>query len=177
MLKLANLGARWLALAGGVLLCALCLMVVVSVSMRALGAIGLKPVPGDFELVEMGTAIAVFFFLPWCYLRNGHAMVDLVYMHLPVPVQRTVSVLSDLLMLAAWVILTWRLGITVADKFGENETTFILQIPLWIAHAVGLFGAAVGCLVYLAKTLAEIGWISGDDGHGGSGASPAGGHA
>jgi hypothetical protein len=59
-LKLMNLCARWLALAGGVLLCVLCVMVVISVSGRALGGIGLKPVPGDFELVEMGTAIAVF---------------------------------------------------------------------------------------------------------------------
>jgi TRAP-type C4-dicarboxylate transport system permease small subunit len=177
MMKLANLGARWLALAGGVVLCALTVMVVVSVSMRALGAAGLKPVPGDFELVEMGTAVAVFFFLPWCYLRNGHAMVDLLYMHLPVPVQRTVSVLSDVLMLAIWVVLTWRLGIAVADKFGEHETTFILQVPLWIPQAIGLVGATVGCLVYLAKTLAEIGWVSADDGGHGGGASTAGGHA
>lgn len=175
MMKFANLIARWLALAGGALLCVMTLMVVLSVSMRALGAIGLKPVPGDFELVEMGTAIAVFFFLPWCYLRNGHAMVDLLYMHLPVPVQRTVTILSDVLMLAAWVILTWRLGIAVADKFSENETTFILQIPLWIAHAVGLFGAVIGCFVYLAKTLAEIGLIANPGS--GDGASPAGGHA
>lgn len=174
MMKYANLVARWLALAGGALLCVMTVMVVVSVSMRALGAIGLKPVPGDFELVEMGTAIAVFFFLPWCYLRGGHAMVDLVYMHLPVPVQRAVAVLSDVLMLAAWVILTWRLGITVGDKFGESETTFILQVPLWIPHAVGLFGAIVGCLVYLAKTLAEMGWVENPDP--GDGASAAGGH-
>lgn len=175
MMKYANLIARWLALAGGAFLCVLTLMVVLSVSMRALGAIGLKPVPGDFELVEMGTAIAVFFFLPWCYLRNGHAMVDLAYMHLPVPMQRAVAVLSDVLMLATWIVLTWRLGVAVGDKFGEHETTFILQIPLWIAHAIGFAGAVIGCAVYLAKTLAVIGWVADTDA--GEGASPAGGHA
>jgi TRAP-type C4-dicarboxylate transport system permease small subunit len=102
-------------------------------------------------------------------------MVDLVYLHLPGRVQRVVSVFSDVLMFAAWVILTWRLGIAVADKFGEHETTFILQIPLWIPHAVGFAGAVVGCVVYLAKTLAEIGWIDNPDQ--GEGGLPAGGHA
>jgi TRAP-type C4-dicarboxylate transport system permease small subunit len=168
MMKLADWGARWLALAGGLVLAVLCLMVVVSVSARALGGIGLKPVPGDFELVEMGTAIAVFFFLPWCYLRNGHAMVDLVYLHLPAPMQRFVSILSDVLMLIVWVVLTWRLGIAVGDKFGERETSFILQIPLWMPQAIGLFGAAAGCLVYLAKTIAQLGGTVPDaDGGGG----------
>ena len=37
----------------------------------------LGPVPGDFELVEVGTGFAVFAFLPWCQLKRGHATVDL----------------------------------------------------------------------------------------------------
>lgn len=175
MMKIANLIARWLALAGGVLLTLLMLVVVVSVSGRALLKLGLGPVPGDFELVEMGTAVVVFFFLPWCYLRNGHAMVDLVYMHLPRPVQRTVSILSDVLMLAAWLILTWRLGIAVGEKYGEQETTFILQWPIWAGYAAGLFGAVAGCFVYLAKTLSEIGLVA--PGETQPGELPAGGHA
>jgi TRAP-type C4-dicarboxylate transport system permease small subunit len=176
MLKLANLLARWLAYAGGVVLCLLCVVVVASVSGRALIGLGLKPVPGDFELVEMGTAMAVFFFLPWCYLRAGHAMVDLLYLHLPAWARKAVNVLSDLLMLGAWLILTWRLGIAVADKYSEHETTFILQMPLWIGHAIGFAGAAVGCFVYLAGTLAEMGLISKAAGEP-QPATPAAGHA
>lgn len=159
MMKLANGAARWLAVIGGLMLTALMLMVVLSVSGRALLSLGLAPVPGDFELIEMGTAVVVFFFLPWCYLRNGHAAVDLVYMHLPVGVQRFVTVFSDVLMLLAWIILTWRLGIAVGDKYSAQETTFILQWPLWIAFALCFFGAVVGCFVYLAKTLSEFGLV------------------
>ncbi|MEO7392675.1 MAG: TRAP transporter small permease [Ramlibacter sp.] len=169
-MKIANLCARWLALAGGVVLCLLGLMVVVSVSGRALTGLGLKPVPGDFELVEMGTAVAVFFFLPWCYLRNGHAMVDLLYLHLPAPVQRAVSLASDVLMLVVWIVLTWRLGVAVGEKYGQHETTFILQMPLWIGHAVGLFGALVGCCVYVARMLADFGLIDPVEPEAGTGA-------
>ena len=71
MIKLVYRLAEWLAYVGGLLLTALALMVVVSVSGRALLKLGLGPIPGDFEMVEMATAIVVFFFLPWCYLKNA----------------------------------------------------------------------------------------------------------
>ncbi len=54
--------SRWTAVVGGVVLVALMLMVVASVAGRALIGVGLAPVPGDFELVEVGVGIAVFFF-------------------------------------------------------------------------------------------------------------------
>jgi TRAP-type C4-dicarboxylate transport system permease small subunit len=159
MMKIANWFARWLAIAGGVLLMLVMIMVVISVSGRALLDFGLGPVPGDFEMVELGTAVVVFFFLPWCYLCNGHAMVDLAYMHFPRRLQRAVTVLSDVLMLLAWLVLTWRLAVAVGEKYSERETTFILQWPLWYGYAAGLFGAVVGCFVYLAKTLSEFGMV------------------
>jgi TRAP-type C4-dicarboxylate transport system permease small subunit len=173
MIKFVYKAAELLAYVGGLLLCALGLMVVISVSGRALLQLGLGPVPGDFEMVEMATAVVVFFFLPWCYLKNGHASVDLVYMHLPRWAQRGVTVFSDLMMLLAWVVLTWRLGLSLVDKIREGETTFILQVPVWIAFAICLFGAVVGCLTYLAKTLVELGVARAPDGWN---AEAAGGH-
>ncbi|MBX3655750.1 MAG: TRAP transporter small permease [Ramlibacter sp.] len=173
MVKLVYRTAEWLAYLGGLLLTAIAVMVVVSVSGRALISVGLGPVPGDFEMVEMATAVVVFFFLPWCYLKNGHAMVDIIYMHLPRWAQRFLTVFSDVLMLAIWVILTWRLGVSVGDKYNESETTFILQIPVWWAYAVSLFGAGVGCVTYLTKTLVELGVAREPAGWS---AEPAGGH-
>lgn len=73
--------AKWSAIVGGLVLCAITLMSVASITGRALIGVGLGPVPGDFEMVEVGTALAVFFFLPWCYLKGGHATVDLFYRH------------------------------------------------------------------------------------------------
>lgn len=149
--------ARWSALVGGLVLCALTILIVASVSGRALIGLGLGPVPGDFELVEMGTALAVFLFLPWCYLRGGHATVDLLYMHLPRWLQRTVVSLSDLLMLAVWLVLTWRLWEGMLEKRQYLETTFILQMPIWWGYALCVVGAVIGCLAYLAKTLTQLG--------------------
>jgi TRAP-type C4-dicarboxylate transport system permease small subunit len=156
MTRLVYRAAEWLAYVGGLLLCALGLMVVLSVSGRALLKLGLGPIPGDFEMVELVTAVVVFFFLPWCYLKNGHAAVDILYIHLPPWAKRAVTVFSDLMMLLVWLVLTWRLGIGMGDKIREGETTFILQVPVWWAYAVCLFGAVVGCITYLTKTLVEL---------------------
>lgn len=173
MIRFVYRMAEWLAYAGGLLLSVLAIMVVVSVSGRALLSVGLGPIPGDFELAEMLGAVVVFFFLPWCYLKNGHAMVDVLYMHLPRRLQRLITLVSDVLMLTAWVVLTWRLAIALGDKLNEQETTFILQIPLWWAYSFCLFGAVVGCLTYLAKTLVEAGVFRAPEGWSGEG---AGGH-
>jgi len=101
--------ANWTALVGGIVLVALTLMVVASVAGRAMIGLGLGPVPGDFELVEIGVGVAVFMFLPWCYLRGGHATVDLLYMHMPSWGQKAINIVSDVLMLLVWLVLTWKL--------------------------------------------------------------------
>lgn len=152
--------ARWTALVGGFVLVSLMLMVVVSVAGRAMIGVGLGPVPGDFELVEVGVGIAVFFFMPWCYLKGGHATVDLLHMHMPRWFQKTVDLSSDILMLLVWLVLTWMLWQGMLEKKEYTETTFILQMPVWWAYALCLVGAVAGCITYVAKTLTQLGWAS-----------------
>ncbi len=149
--------AEWLALVGGVVLVAITLMVVTSVTGRALVGIGLGPVQGDFELVEVGMAVAIFFFLPWCYVQGGHATVDLLHMHMGPLGRRLVQVVSDLLMLGVWLVLVWQLGVGMLEKKEYTETTFILQIPIWWGYALSLLGGVAGCLVYVARTLTVLG--------------------
>ncbi|WP_372656728.1 TRAP transporter small permease [Hydrogenophaga sp.] len=152
--------AKWSAVFGGFALVVLTLMIVISVTGRALIGVGLGPIPGDFELAEVATAIAVFYFMPWCYLRDGHATVDLLYMHLPRGVQRTVVTVSDLLMLGVWLVMTWKLWEGMLEKREYMETTFILQMPIWWAYAFCVVGAVIGCAAYIAKTMTQLGLAS-----------------
>ncbi|MBX3611810.1 MAG: TRAP transporter small permease [Hydrogenophaga sp.] len=149
--------SQWAAIVGGIVLVALTLMIVASVSGRAMIGIGLGPVPGDFELVEVGTAVAVFFFLPWTYLKGGHATVDLLYMHLPKWGQRAIVIFSDVIMLLVWLVLTWKLYEGMVEKKEYLETTFILAMPVWWAYAACFVGAVIGCMAYIAKTLTLFG--------------------
>jgi len=65
--------AKWLAIFGGIVLSAMALLTTASVIGRS---IFLQPIPGDFELVAIGTGLAVFAFLPWCQIVRGNVMVD-----------------------------------------------------------------------------------------------------
>lgn len=149
--------SRWLAWLGAAVLAALAVVTVVSIIGRALVFAGLGPVPGDFELVEAGTALAVFCFLPWCHLKNGHAVVDLFWKAYPAPLRRLLDVFSDALMLVVWVLLVWRMGIALGDYYGNGEVSFILQMPVWWGYAVSIGPAMVGCLVYAWRLLETLG--------------------
>ena len=145
--RAANLLARSLALLGGAVLVALVVMTCVSILGRALIPLGLSPVRGDFELIEVGVAFAVFAFLPWCQYQRGHAAVDLFKTAFPHVMNRLLDVLIDMLMLMAAAILAWRLWLGMLDKRSFGETTFILQFPVWQAYAACLIGAAGFVLV------------------------------
>ena len=148
--------SRWSAIAGGLVLVALTVLIVTSIAGRALIGVGLGPVPGDYELVEFGAGIAVFFFLPWTHIKGGHATVDLLYTQLPGWAQRLVLVVSDFLMLAVWWVMTWKLYEGMQEKRQYLETSLILQMPVWWAYAACLAGAVIGCLAYAAHTAALL---------------------
>lgn len=149
--------ARLMAWLGAAVLCAIALLSVLSITGRAFSAYGWGPVPGDFELVEAGTALAVFCFLPWCHLQHGHAVVDLFWGWIPAWMKRVLLVLWDALLLAAWVLLVWRMGVAMGDYRANGEVTFILQFPVWWAYAASLVPAVLGGFTALWRVFEGLG--------------------
>jgi TRAP-type C4-dicarboxylate transport system permease small subunit len=149
--------SRALAWLGVLVLAALALISVLSIAGRALSFTGLGPVPGDFELVEAGTALAVFCFLPWCHLKRGHAVVDMLWKTYPPALQRALLVATDALMLAAWLLLVWRMGVAMLGYHANGEVSFILQMPVWWGYAASMVPAAFGCIVYAWRLFESLG--------------------
>jgi TRAP-type C4-dicarboxylate transport system permease small subunit len=152
--------SRALAWLGGLALTLIALLSVISIAGRAFSGAGFGPVPGDFELVEAGTALAVFCFLPWAHLKRSHAAVDLFWGLYPAPLRRVFTLLADLLMLVVWLLLVWRMGLAMEDYRGNAEVTFILQMPVWWGYAVSMPPAAFGCLAYLWRLLEDLGLVA-----------------
>lgn len=142
-----NFLARFAAIAGGIVLIALVLMTTASVAGRSLAFAGLAPVPGDFELVEIGMAFAIFSFLPWCHLNNGHAAVDILVNRLGTRARQALAIIADGLMLAFAILLAWRHLLGMIDKRIYGETTYLLQLPLWWAYAAASIGAVIFIVV------------------------------
>src|SRR6478609_11105245 len=101
---------RGIAIAGGVLLVALATMVVVSVTLRS-DLVGGAGVPGDFELVQMATAVAAFCFLPLCQLKRGNIFVDTFTLRLPQRWRDGLDALWDVVYGLAMALIAWRLGV------------------------------------------------------------------
>ncbi len=134
-------------MAGGGVLIAVLAVTVISIVGRGLIFAGLGPIPGDFELVEAGTAFAVLTFLPICQFHRGHVTVDLFLTRAGPRANATIDVVANLLMTGAAGILTWRMILGMLDKRSYGETTFILQFPVWWSYAAALAGAAVFTVV------------------------------
>jgi TRAP-type C4-dicarboxylate transport system permease small subunit len=139
--------ARYVAIAGGVVLTAIVIITVLSVIGRAFIWAGLGSIRGDYELVEAGVGFAIFAFLPWTHLTRGHAVVSVFTDFLSARANAWIMVVSDALMLAIAAFIAWRHLLGTIDKFNYGETTLLLRMPLWWAYAAGLVGAAVLVIV------------------------------
>ena len=130
-----------LAALAGVVLAAMALLTVVSITGRSLIWAGLGPIPGDFELVEMGCAIAVFAVLPYCHLHRGHVTVDILVERLPTPVFNTLTLVGDLTIALIAGGVCWRMWYGLQEKLTYGETTMILGAPVWIGYVLSYIGA------------------------------------
>ncbi len=145
--------ALFVALLGGVALVVIALITLVSVTGRTLIPLGFKPLRGQFELVEALTAFAVFAFLPWAHLKRGHASVAIFTDYLGYRVNALIDLLSDGILFAFALLITWRHMAGLADKMAFGETTFLLRMPLWWAYAACLVGLGTWILVSLWATI------------------------
>lgn len=150
--KLAELSA----IAGGIVLLALSVLVVVSVTGRALIWLGFGPITGDYELVSTGIGFAVFAFLPWTHLNRGHALVTIVTDNFGPRTNAWMLVVTDFFMFAAALFIAWRHALGMVDKFNYGETTLLLRMPLGWGYAAGMAGATVFVIVALYVFIRSI---------------------
>jgi TRAP-type C4-dicarboxylate transport system permease small subunit len=145
---------RPLAIAGGLLMLAVSIVVVVSVVMRWLINYS---VPGDIELVQIGTALAVFAFLPLCQAHRGNIMVDTFTNRLPARVQHSLDALWDLTYAGMAAIIAWRLAVGAYDTIRSQTVSMMLSLPIgWAIAACAvmatlLVAVAVGTAVVLLR--------------------------
>jgi TRAP-type C4-dicarboxylate transport system permease small subunit len=144
------------ALLGGVLLITLSVTVVISVTLRS-DLVGSAGVPGDFELVQMSTALAAFCFLPWCQLRRGNIFVDTFTLKLPERWQRRIDAGWDLVYALVMALIAWRLAVGARAAFATGENTMVLQIPSYlpIGACAALAALVAACAVVSAVRLAR----------------------
>ena len=136
-----------LALAGGALMLVVACLVTMSVLMRWLLGDGIS---GDFELVQIATALGAFAFLPLCQGRRGNVIVDTFTARLPERARRGLDALWDLAYAAVIAVIAWRLVAGALDAFASQTTSMVLGIPQGYAIAACAVMGAFLSLVAVA---------------------------
>ena len=144
----ARLGAV-LALGGGAVLLGVAHLTCWSVAQRWLTS---QPVPGDFELVSIGSGVAVLGFLAWGTVRRASILVDTFTGWLP----RRAAAAIDAFWMLVWAgvaaLLAERLSQGARETLASGTTTMVLGLPTW--WAVGF-----GALAFAATALAALAWL------------------
>ncbi len=133
--------SRLFALFGGLVLCAMAVLTTTSVIGRYfLNA----PILGDFELIAIGTGVAVFGFLPYCHLMRENVLVDFFLSAAPARAKSFFDTVANLIYAFIITIMTWRLTLGGMDLYRDDQMTMVLEIPRWWT-----FPAALACLALL----------------------------
>ncbi len=145
--------ARFAAIIGGIVLIAIALITLVSVIGRALIPFGLRPLRGQFELVEAGTLFAVCAFLPWCHLKKGHASVAVLTDFFGARINKILDFAGDFLLTVLALLMARQLGLGMFDKIEFGETSFLLRYPIWWSYGSALFGLSIWIIVGIWASL------------------------
>jgi TRAP-type C4-dicarboxylate transport system permease small subunit len=126
-----------LALAGGLLVLAFAVIVTVSVVRRWLTGSG---IPGDFELVQNGLAIAIFAFLPVCQLHGANIIADTFTLKTPAWFQAALDGLWSAVYAAVALLIGWQTAIGASDTFASGTRSMVLGLPIaWAMVLAALF--------------------------------------
>jgi TRAP-type C4-dicarboxylate transport system permease small subunit len=139
--------ANALAIFGGLLSCAMALLVTISVVGRYLFA---APIPGDYDIIGILCGCAIFAFLPYCQLRGGNVFVDFFTTKASPRVKAVLDAAGSALYLAAAGMFTWRLYFGMLELRQSSEVIAAFNFYRWWTLPFDIF-----CMVVLICAIAH----------------------
>ncbi|MGI9422493.1 MAG: TRAP transporter small permease [Hyphomicrobiaceae bacterium] len=136
--------SRVLAILGGILLFLIAILTTASVIGRATV---LGPIPGDFELVAIGTGVAVFAMLPYCQMTRGNVLVDFFMSPAPTSVKAFCDLLGNIAYLLIAMLITWRMFYGAIDMYKYNELSMTINFPRWTTFPISICCLGFLCIV------------------------------
>jgi len=110
-----------------------------------------RPFPGVYEIVQVGAAVAMFMFLPYCQMTGSNVTADVFTTRLRRGTVVWLGGLGALLGLAFALFLLWRMGHGLNDVYVYRETTAIYQFPIWVAYVPILASLVILALAAVAN--------------------------
>lgn len=148
---------RWLCgWAATIGLAALVFMVVLTCVDVAGAKLFLLPVPGALDMVQLAQLLAITLAAGLTLMERRHVAVEFFVALLPGSARRVVAFVVELLCLALFVIVVWRLFDYGLHLQEGNEVTPSTQIPLAPFAYTAALALVPVCLVLLQHVLGSL---------------------
>ncbi len=155
MEKIVYSMALWAARVAQVALAAVMFVIVTNVLMRAVW----KPLPGTYELVEIGGAVLLSLGVAYCAVMKGHVAVEVLVEKLPLRLRALVEGTTSLIAFVFAGAIGYDSFVYSARVMGRGYATGHLSIPLYPFYYLVSFGLIILALVLLidfVKTMFKI---------------------
>ncbi|MFH1647386.1 MAG: TRAP transporter small permease [Chloroflexota bacterium] len=141
--------ADWIARAG-----------VVAMMLLAAGNILLRlfwhPIAGTFDYISFTGATLVALALAYTAVNRGHIQVELLVDRLPPRVQGIIGVITGILGVGIFALVTWQSLVYANDMRVAGETTMTALLPYY-PYIYGIaFGSALLCLVVISDLMKSM---------------------
>lgn len=123
--------SRAFAICAGITLTVMAFMSVASMIGRVTIS---KPIVGDFEMVQVMTAIVVTMSLPYCQMIRNNIVVDFFTTSLPKRLNDFLDLIANLLLTIGAYTFAWRMAIGMLELKTTGDATMLLNFPTWYAY-------------------------------------------
>lgn len=153
-MKLLENLAKLCAIAAGVLLTVITLMVCISLIGRNTTG---WTIVGDFELSGAAAGAAIALFLPWCQLTRGNIIVDFVTAKASAATNARLDRFGALLLGLTIALVAWRTGVGLGHAWTTQSGTMMLGFPEWIVYALMVPPLALTAVIALVQAVRGFG--------------------
>lgn len=93
------------------------------------------PILGDYELIQLMSAMGIALCLPYCQLKQGHVFVDFFTLWAPAKLKRYLDAIAAFLLALLAFFLAWRSWDGLLDTHEYQESSMVLGLPIWWGYA------------------------------------------
>ncbi|OGP54401.1 MAG: hypothetical protein A2Y65_09425 [Deltaproteobacteria bacterium RBG_13_52_11] len=111
------------------------------------------PITGSTELSELLMVVLVFPALGWIAVERSHIRVDLLVLRLSRRAQLVMEIVTLLLALGTYVIITWQ---SILESREVNMTTSLLTVPEAPFHWIMTGGLTMLCLAIVSLVVEDV---------------------
>ena len=112
-------------------------------------------IPGSYEISTLMIVVAVAFALGYAGVQKSHVVVKIMVDRLSPRWQWIIEILTSLISLVTWAIITWASSTVLAQRW-LTEVTDLLDVPYLPFRIIFVAGLALLCLVYATNLVIAL---------------------